>query len=495
MKKDNGVIFQFFHWYHKGNLWNEFTEKAESLGQLGISAVWFPPANKCELGTEGRGYDVYDGYDLGEFNQKGTVKTRYGTKNEYLKAIEKAHEHGISVYADIVLNHRMGADEKEKVTVHQVDGEDRTKIVSRPFQTEAATRYTFPGRNGMYSDFIWDYQCFSGIDIVEAEDKKMTGIFKIHNDSGTEWNEKASHQFGNYDFLMGADIEYRNPEVVQEMKSWIKWYIETTNADGLRLDALKHISSDFLKEFIRYIKEEIDADIFVMGEFWKDEAHQILDFSHKMNDSISLFDAPLHYNFFNASKKKSDYNLRNIWKESFSENHSLVSVSFVENHDTQPLQGLESSVEDWFKPLAYSIILLSDKAYPCIFYADFYGTEYTDTKNGKKQEIVIPKIKILPKLLEARQKFAIGKQTEYFDDKNCIAWLRAGDSKNSPCIVILSNGIPNKKEIDLGINYAGVTFKDFLGHRKEIIKCDENGKGIFTVNAESVSVWVISYSA
>ncbi|WP_294215561.1 hypothetical protein [uncultured Chryseobacterium sp.] len=50
----NGVIIQFFHWYHPGNLWNEFSEKAEYLKELGITAVWLPPATKGNLGTEGR---------------------------------------------------------------------------------------------------------------------------------------------------------------------------------------------------------------------------------------------------------------------------------------------------------------------------------------------------------------------------------------------------------------------------------------------------------
>lgn len=59
----NGVIIQFFHWYHQGNLWNEFIEKADYLKSLGFTAVWFPPATKCVLGREGRGYDVYDAYD------------------------------------------------------------------------------------------------------------------------------------------------------------------------------------------------------------------------------------------------------------------------------------------------------------------------------------------------------------------------------------------------------------------------------------------------
>ena len=121
----NGVIIQFFHWYHPGNLWKEFIEKSEEIKKLGFTAVWFPPAIKSAGGTDGRGYDVYDLYDLGEFDQKGTVATRYGTKQEYLDAIRKAQKSGLQVYADIVLNHRLGADEKETVTVQQVNDENR----------------------------------------------------------------------------------------------------------------------------------------------------------------------------------------------------------------------------------------------------------------------------------------------------------------------------------------------------------------------------------
>jgi len=491
MTKENGVILQFFQWYHEGDLWNEFAEKAESLQKMGISAVWFPPANKCDLGLEGRGYDVYDHYDLGEFDQKGTVRTRYGTKEEYLNAIKKAHEHNIDVYADIVLNHKMGADEKETVTVHEVDAENRNKIISKPFLANAATRFTFPGRDGKYSDFVWDYQCFSGIDNLDVEGEVQQGIFKIHNDSGKDWTDDVSHQLGNYDYLMGADIEYRNPKVIEETKKWIQWYIETTGVDGLRLDALKHISHDFLEEFIQYIKTEIDEDIYVMGEFWKDDPTKIIDFSDRMNDLISLFDAPLHYNFFNASKEKSDYDLRAILENSFLQNRPIFSVTFVENHDTQPLQGLESAVEEWFKPLAYAIILLSEKGYPCIFYADLYGAEYMDYKDGEEHEIVIPKVEILPQLLEARQKFAFGNQIDFFDHQNCIAWLRTGNAEKPPCVVIISNGKATQKEIDLGKEFAGATFQDFLGHRTETLQCDKNGKACFTVNPESVSVWVL----
>ena len=59
------------------------------------------------------GYDPYDYYDLGEFDQKGSIPTWFGTKAELLSLIETAHSPGLSLIADIVMNHNTGADEQE----------------------------------------------------------------------------------------------------------------------------------------------------------------------------------------------------------------------------------------------------------------------------------------------------------------------------------------------------------------------------------------------
>lgn len=486
----NGVIIQLFHWYYQGDLWLEFIKKADRLKKMGFSAVWLPPATKCVLGVEGRGYDVYDLYDLGEFDQRGSIRTRYGTREDYIKAIEKAHEMGMSVYADIVLNHRIGGDEHEELTVHQVNGENRNERIGEPFSALGATKFTFPGRNGKYSGFIWDYQCFSGIDCIKKEGEEIKGVFKIHNEYGEDWNPSVSGQFGNYDYLMGNDVEYRNPYVVQEMKDWIRWYIETTNVDGLRLDALKHISSDFLKDWITYIKTEV-KDCFMMGEFWKDKVEKLSEFSDKMDDLISFFDVPLHYNFFQASKEGKDYDLRNILKNTFLEWKPGSSVSFVENHDTQKFQSLESAVKDWFKPIAYTIILMSENAYPCVFYPDLFSAEYMEEKEGEEVRIVMPKVEILPKLLEARKYFAYGEQVNYFDHANCIGWIRKGDDEHPGCVVLISNSEEGYKEIEMGENFAGSTFYDFLQYTAEEIVLDEKGRGAFYVAPRSSSIWVL----
>src|SRR5689334_16586261 len=101
----NGTMIQYFHWYisNDGNFWKELSQNAPQLAALGITAAWLPPAFKAAAGSHSVGYDVYDLYDLGEFDQKGTVRTKYGTKEEYLAAVQALHDAGIQVIADIVL--------------------------------------------------------------------------------------------------------------------------------------------------------------------------------------------------------------------------------------------------------------------------------------------------------------------------------------------------------------------------------------------------------
>ena len=113
----NGVMMQYFEWYvpEDGKFWQQTALEAQHLAQMGITAVWLPPAFKGQAGIHDVGYGVYDVYDLGEFDQKGTVRTKYGTKTEYLAAIKALQQAGIQVYTDIVLNHMMGADATEQV--------------------------------------------------------------------------------------------------------------------------------------------------------------------------------------------------------------------------------------------------------------------------------------------------------------------------------------------------------------------------------------------
>ena len=488
----NETMIQFFEWYYApdGSLWNRFKSETGHLKNLGITAAWLPPAYKGMKGAHSEGYDVYDLYDLGEFNQKDTIRTKYGTKAQYIEAIETAHANGVKVYADVVLNHMGGGNETEKIKVKKANPGNRNEFISEPMEIDALTKFTFPGRQGRYSSFIWDKHCFTGIEY--AEDLKEKGVYFIVN-GYDGWEEVVNNENGNFDFLMLNDIEFRNEYVREELKRWIKWYYTTAKFDGLRLDAVKHIPVYFYNEWIDHIRREIKQDLFIVGEYWLNDVNMLLEYINATQQRMSLFDAPLQARFHMASEAGSNFNLSEIFKDTLVAAKPELAVTLVTNHDTQPCQSLEAPVQQWFKPLAYALILLRIQGYPCVFYADLYGTEYTDTgKDGNICHIKLERIRELDKLLLLRKERAYGIQRDYFDHFNCIGFTREGTGENpfSGCAVIMSNGDDGIKTMKVGDRHAGKVFIDHLQNYPGETTIDENGAGTFYCKAGSVSVWV-----
>ncbi len=489
----NGTILQSFHWYlpADGKRWRQLKEEAPKLADMGITAVWIPPAGKGTTGGYSIGYDVYDNYDLGEFDQKGSVRTKYGTRDELIAAAGAIHRAGLKLYVDAVLNHMGGADEKEKIMVRRVNPDNRNEFISEPFEIEAYTKFIFPGRKGKYSKFIWDFHCFSGVDHATNPDEN--GIFNIvNNEFGEGWEEVVDDEKGNYDYLMYDDIEFRNPAVREEITHWGKWLHETLHYDGLRLDAVKHISPRFFNEWLDVLRKEISPELFAVGEYWSPgNLPLLLRYIDVTGGRMSLFDAPLHKNFYEASRMGKEYKLNTIFENTLVSVRADLSVTVVANHDTQPLQALEAPVEPWFKPIAYSLILLREQGYPCIFYPDLYGAHYTDKgHDGQDHEITLNKVDKLDLLILARKQFAFGEQKDYFDHVSCIGWTRAGDGEHEGCAVLISNDQEGFKEMEIGNRYAGKQFTDFLKNHPGIVTLDEKGSGNFQVSAGSVSVWV-----
>jgi hypothetical protein len=85
--------------------WDELITKMPEIAEAGYTALWLPPPSKGGSGYS-VGYDLWDPFDLGDKDQRGTVRTRYGTKAQLLRAVEIAHRFGIRVYFDNVMNHR-----------------------------------------------------------------------------------------------------------------------------------------------------------------------------------------------------------------------------------------------------------------------------------------------------------------------------------------------------------------------------------------------------
>jgi len=476
----NNTMMQFFEWYLSSDstLWNRASSEAKHLENIGITHVWLPPACKGAAGTNDTGYGIYDLFDLGEFDQKGTIPTKYGTKDEYLNAVKTLKENNINVIADIVLNHKMGADETEEVLAIEEDAANRNVSISEAKPIKVWTKYLFPGRGDTYSSFKWNWTHFHGIDWDENTGK--AAIYKFY---GKHWDEDVDKEYGNYDYLMGADIDLNNLDVVNELTAWGKWYINTTGIDGFRLDAVKHIRAEFYSKWLDDMREMANKDMFAVGEYWSTNIDSLSNYINLTENKMNLFDVPLHYNFYRASISNGEFNMSQIFENTLVEKFPSQAVTFVDNHDTQLGQALESWVLDWFKPHAYALTLLRKDGMPCVFYGDYYGI---------KESNIAPKKDLLDILLKVRKYLAYGEQYDYFYDRNIIGFTRLGDydHPNSGLAVVMSDKNGGCIQMNVGKNLANSIFYDCTGNLDETVYVDQDGNGIFYCKDGSVSVWV-----
>lgn len=156
------------------------------------------------------------------------------------------------------------------------------------------------------------------------------------------------------------------------------------------------------------------------------------------------------------------------------------------NHDTQPSQDLEAPIADWFKPMAYALILLREQGYPCVWYGDLYGVK------GTKETECPPSCQgNLPRLILARKLFAYGLQQDYFDYPTCIGWVRYGThDRRAGMAVVMSNASPGSKRMHVGEMHAGEKWTDLLGWSEGDVVIGDDGFGDFTCGSCSVSIWV-----
>lgn len=108
----NDVMMQAFYWdvpvdaaNNNGFWWDTLIVKASALSSAGITGIWVPSPAKGNWGIYDMGYGIFDHYDLGNYNQKGSTETRFGSRSELESMISTMHTNNVKVYADIVLNH------------------------------------------------------------------------------------------------------------------------------------------------------------------------------------------------------------------------------------------------------------------------------------------------------------------------------------------------------------------------------------------------------
>lgn len=118
----NAILFQGFQWYTPGGHWTRLSAALQTYADLGITSIWLPPGCKANQ-PDGNGYDCYDLWDLGEFDQKGARSTKWGSREELRDLMDKAKSLGIAIVWDAVLSHKTAGDSTEECWAVEVDPE------------------------------------------------------------------------------------------------------------------------------------------------------------------------------------------------------------------------------------------------------------------------------------------------------------------------------------------------------------------------------------
>lgn len=263
--------------------WTEITAKMPELAEAGYTSLWLPPPTKGSGGLS-VGYDLWDPFDLGSKNQRGSVKTRYGTEAELLTLVETAHRFGIRVYFDNIMNHRAfdvpGYNENTPIDTYPglvpedfhlrltQDGFyrkwDNTRDWNSAWQVQnlgladlidiaqepGPTNLNFGASEGAtgpkikfirdldrpenyYTDKDGNYIGFGGLLAMARQPGNL----------GPGAGDSAARAWAQVYLQTNASVYEERVE--DYLNRSARWLMDRTKADGLRLDAVKHVRADF----------------------------------------------------------------------------------------------------------------------------------------------------------------------------------------------------------------------------------------------------------
>lgn len=441
-----GVMLQTFYWdcprvdAKEYRWWNTVRARLPDIARAGFTSLWLPPVHKAaNLGGPSMGYDPYDYYDLGEFDQKGAVPTWFGTKGELLGLIADAHRLRMTVLADVVINHNSGADAQE---VNPITGQPRWTL--------------FQPKSGI---FPRNWECY-------------------HPSMYESWDEMS---FGEM-----PDLSHRNPYVYAELLKLARWLIEEVGFDGFRYDFVKGYGANTITAIqeYRYMRDGAPFTPYGVAEFW-DSASAIENWVNLANFSnsnpVDVFDFPLR-EMLKALCDEDGFSLRRLasWDTVLRQQPQSV-VTFVENHDLRdegrPIQN--------DKLLAYSYIL-THEGYPCVFWQDYFnrGLALPNSPNG------------IAALIAAHEKYAGGDTRTLYLDDNLYIMQRGGYADQPGLIYVLNNGASACRGEGVMTGRANATWQPIAWwgrddrSRPADETTDSEGRGQFFAPARGFAVYV-----
>ncbi|CAK1544245.1 unnamed protein product [Leptosia nina] len=248
------------------------TSKLEYLKELGVGATWLSPMFKSPM------YDF--GYDIADFYD---VQEEYGTMADFEELLAKAKELDIKIVLDFVPNH--------------------TSNESMWFEE------ALKGHQKYFDYFVWE----DGVEDENGVLQPPNNWNSVFRKSAWEYREEVGKYY-LHQFVIGQpDLNYRNPDVVEEMKNVLRFWFDKGVA-GFRVDAIAHLF-------------EVDKEKY--GGKYPDEPISGQD-----------LDDPLSYNYLNhiyTKDQEETFDMVYQWREvfdEFKEKDGLTRVMMTEAYSS-----------------------------------------------------------------------------------------------------------------------------------------------------------------
>lgn len=433
------VFMQGFYWNSPdGGIWyDSLAHLAPRLASAGFGAIWFPSPVKGAAGGASMGYDPYDHFDFGEYYQKGSRETRFGSKSELQHAIKVFHESGIKVYADAVLRHMMGGE--EKVPYECIPQYNGNNIVA----DSGYLVFNYPAGSGRF--------------------KKNASSF--YPNATNCWIDPLFVQV-NPIFRFGDWLDHNKQSVRDSLIVWGKYLKENLGFDGYRLDAVKSIDPGFMAAWLK----GVGGYDYAVAELWSNNSDigNWLNQTQNVNGAkVSMFDFPLRYVLKDLCNNTSGtFDVNNLYAAGLvNAGISGFDVStFLENHDFDRI-GFDGKIDNGHDPvltdkqLGYAYLIFSEGR-PCVFFKDYFDYNYS----GK-----------IDTLIWIRQNFIGGGTTKgnalnpWFSVENSssssdLYVARRDGGSGRPQVYLVLNDNPTQwKGVWVNSNYPNQTFRDYTG--------------------------------
>ena len=267
---------------------NGVTAKLDYIKEMGFNGIWLMPIHPSPTYHK---YDVTDYY---------AIDSDYGTLDDFKNLISEAHKRGIRVIIDLVVNHSSD---------------------SHPWFTEACNYIRSNGApGGKYGEFYNFKTAKGGAD---------------HQVSGTPYFYEGQFWSGMPDLNLNSDA------VRDEIKNIMKYWLETYDVDGFRLDAVtSYYTGNIQKniDFLSWINTEakkIKSDAYIVGEAWVSDDYTIDRYYESGCDSFFLFTGSQAGGSIGiAVKTGSGKRVGDLFTGLQDTYGDVVLAPFLGNHDT-----------------------------------------------------------------------------------------------------------------------------------------------------------------